>query len=37
MLRLYERDGQPYIRIEWVDYRPLRKVDSGVSAGKLVR
>jgi CubicO group peptidase (beta-lactamase class C family)/D-alanyl-D-alanine dipeptidase len=28
VLRIYERDGQPYIRIEWVDYRPLRKVDA---------
>lgn len=26
VLRIYERDGQPYVRIEWTDYRPLRKV-----------
>lgn len=28
VLRIYERDGQPYIRIEWVDYRPLTRIDA---------
>jgi CubicO group peptidase (beta-lactamase class C family)/D-alanyl-D-alanine dipeptidase len=28
VLRIYERDGQPYVRIEWVDYRPLRRIDA---------
>ena len=32
VLRIYERDGQPYVRIEWVDYRPLRKVDADTYA-----
>lgn len=28
VLRIYERDGRPFIRIEWVDYRPLDRVDA---------
>jgi len=26
ILRIYERDGRPYARMEWVDYRPLHKL-----------
>jgi len=26
VLRIYERDGKPYVRIEWVDWRPLERV-----------
>lgn len=32
VLRIYERDGQPYARIEWVDYRPLTKIDADTYA-----
>jgi CubicO group peptidase (beta-lactamase class C family)/D-alanyl-D-alanine dipeptidase len=28
VMQIYERDGQPFIRIEWVDYRPLRRIDA---------
>lgn len=28
ILRIYQRDGQPYVRIEWVDYKPLTRVDA---------
>ena len=31
-LRFYERNGIPWIRIEWVDYRPLTKIDSDTYA-----
>ena len=26
VLRIYERDGKPYVRIEWVDWLPLTRV-----------
>lgn len=26
ILRIYERDGKPYVRIEWVDWQPLTRV-----------
>lgn len=26
ILRIYQRDGRPYARIEWVDWRPLTRV-----------
>jgi CubicO group peptidase (beta-lactamase class C family)/D-alanyl-D-alanine dipeptidase len=32
ILRIYERDGQPYVRIEWTDWRPLRKIDADTYA-----
>jgi len=25
ILRIYQRDGKPYVRIEWVDWRPLTR------------
>ena len=28
ILRIYQRDGRPYVRIEWVDYKPLTRVDA---------
>jgi CubicO group peptidase (beta-lactamase class C family)/D-alanyl-D-alanine dipeptidase len=28
ILRIYQRDGVPFVRIEWVDYRPLRRIDA---------
>jgi len=27
-LHFYERDGAPWVRMEWVDYRPLTKIDA---------
>jgi CubicO group peptidase (beta-lactamase class C family)/D-alanyl-D-alanine dipeptidase len=32
ILRLYERGGAPWVRIEWVDYRPLTKIDANTYA-----
>lgn len=32
MLRVYERDGRPWVRMNWTDYRPLRKVDADTYA-----
>jgi D-alanyl-D-alanine dipeptidase len=32
ILRIYERDGQPFVRIEWTDYRPLTRVDADTYA-----
>jgi CubicO group peptidase (beta-lactamase class C family)/D-alanyl-D-alanine dipeptidase len=32
ILRIYERDGAPWVRMEWVDYRPLTKVDADTYA-----
>jgi len=26
ILRIYQRDGKPYVRIEWVDWRPLIRI-----------
>ncbi|WP_404713942.1 serine hydrolase [Sphingomonas sp. MMS24-J13] len=32
ILRIYERDGQPYVRIEWTDWRPLHRIDADTYA-----
>ena len=31
-LRFYERDGAPWVRMEWVDYRPLTMIDADTYA-----
>lgn len=28
VLRIYERDGKPYVRIEWTDWLPLTRLDA---------
>lgn len=28
ILRIYERDGRPHVRIEWIDWLPLTRVDT---------
>jgi CubicO group peptidase (beta-lactamase class C family)/D-alanyl-D-alanine dipeptidase len=33
-LQVYERDGQPYVRIEWSSYEPLQRVSKDVYAFK---
>jgi CubicO group peptidase (beta-lactamase class C family)/D-alanyl-D-alanine dipeptidase len=33
-LQVYERDGQPYVRIEWSSYEPLERVSKDVYAFK---
>ncbi|MCW6531025.1 serine hydrolase [Sphingomonas sp. MMSM20] len=32
ILRIYQRDGKPYVRIEWTDWRPLGRVAADVYA-----
>ena len=32
ILRIYERDGKPWVRIEWVDYKPLLRIDADTYA-----
>lgn len=32
ILRVYQRDGKPYVRIEWTDWRPLSRVAADVYA-----
>jgi CubicO group peptidase (beta-lactamase class C family)/D-alanyl-D-alanine dipeptidase len=31
-IRVYERDGQPFVRIEWIDYEPMRQTGRDVLA-----
>lgn len=31
-IRVYERGGQPFVRIEWIDYEPMRQVDTDTLA-----